>query len=106
MTYDLVAHLHRQREFSLRAFGPGERVESTLQHIAKELDEVRADPQDITEWIDIVLLGLDGAMRAGNDPEVVAAYLRMKLSVNENRDWPDWRSHPTTQAIEHVKKEV
>ena len=106
MIYGLIAHLYRQREFSVRTCGPGERVESTLQHLAKELDEVRADPRDITGWIDIVLLGLDGAMRAGNTPETVAAYLRTKLSVNERRDWPDWRTHPTTQAIEHVRKEV
>ncbi len=50
--YDLVAHLHRQREFSLRTFGPGERTEGVLDHIQKEIAEVRENPKDISEWID------------------------------------------------------
>ena len=65
MTYDLVAHLHRQRAFSERAFGPGSRANGALDHIAKELREIAAHPADLEEWIDVVLLALDGAWRAG-----------------------------------------
>ncbi|MCZ7655551.1 MAG: DUF550 domain-containing protein [Rhodocyclaceae bacterium] len=55
--YDLVAHLHRQREFSARTSGPGARTAGVLDHIRKELAEIEAKPADLTEWIDVVLLG-------------------------------------------------
>ncbi len=38
--FDLVAHLHRQRDFSLRTFGPGERTAGVLDHLRKELRQV------------------------------------------------------------------
>ncbi len=59
--YDLVAHLYRQREFSLRTFGPGPRTAGVIDHIRKELREIEADPLDLEEWIDVVLLAFDGA---------------------------------------------
>ena len=48
-----AAHIERQREFSLRTFGPGQRTAGVLDHIAKELDEVRKAPTDLSEWADI-----------------------------------------------------
>lgn len=99
--YDLIAHLHRQREFSLRTFGPGPRAEGVVDHIRKELREIEADPTDIEEWIDVVLLAFDGAYRAGHEPEQIAAALEAKLAKNERRTWPDWRSVPAGKAIEH-----
>lgn len=67
-TLDLVAHLARQRDFSLRTFGPGERAKMVTDHIEKELAEVRADPSDLFEWIDLVLLSFDGALQQGHSP--------------------------------------
>lgn len=99
--FDLVAHMHRQIEFSIRAFGPGDRVQGLVNHIRKELIEIEADPSDLEEWIDVVLLGLDGAWRAGNSPEQVAKALNAKLTKNEQRTWPDWRTADRTKAIEH-----
>ena len=101
MTYDLIAHLHRQRAFSLRTFGPGPRAEGVIDHIRKELREIEADPTDLEEWIDVVLLAFDGAYRAGHEPEAVVAALEAKLAKNERRTWPDWRSMPAGKAIEH-----
>lgn len=71
--FDLVAHLHRQRAFSQRTFGPGARAQGVVDHIRKELCEIEADPTDLTEWVDVVLLALDGAWRAGYEPEQIAA---------------------------------
>lgn len=50
--------------WSSKTFGPGMRTEGLLKHIAKEMDEVRKNPSDVTEWIDIAILALDGAWRA------------------------------------------
>lgn len=101
--YDLVAHLKRQRAFSLQAFGPGERTDGVLDHITKELEEIRDCPRDLTEWVDLILLAFDGAWRAGFEPEDIAARMDLKQTVNERREWPNWREADPTKAIEHVR---
>ncbi|SDJ89491.1 dATP/dGTP pyrophosphohydrolase domain-containing protein [Billgrantia gudaonensis] len=98
---DLVAHMHRQVAFSLETFGPGSRHQGVIDHIRKELREIEASPEDLEEWIDVVLLALDGAWRAGHSPEQVAAGLDAKLTKNEQRKWPDWRTADRAKAIEH-----
>lgn len=99
--YDLVAHMRRQIDFSIRAFGPGERSQGVIDHIRKELKEIEAAPGEVEEWIDVVTLALDGAWRAGFTAEQVAAALAAKLAKNEQRTWPDWRTADPTKAIEH-----
>ena len=51
-----AAHLARQREFSLKNFGPGRRTGGVIKHIRKELVEIEADPTDLAEWADVVIL--------------------------------------------------
>lgn len=101
--FDLVAHLYRQREFSLRTFGPGSRIQGVTDHIRKELAEIEAAPGDLGEWIDVALLALDGAWRAGFDPATIALALATKQIRNELRTWPDWRTAAPDTAIEHVR---
>ena len=103
MTMDFIAHLHRQRAFSARTFGPGARTAGVLDHIRKELREIEAKPDDLSEWIDVVLLACDGAWRAGHTPEQIAEALAAKLAHNETREWPDWRTADPDRAIEHVR---
>jgi hypothetical protein len=101
---DLVQHIERQREFSLRTFGPGERTEGVIAHIRQELEEVRENPYDIFEWIDIVILAIDGAWRAGFEPEQIAAALVEKQAANEKRRWPRWDEIPAGQPINHIRE--
>ena len=103
--FDLVAHLHRQRAFSLRTFGPGARSQGVVDHIRKELREIEANPADLTEWVDVILLAFDGAWRAGYEPEEIAGGINAKQTKNEGRQWPDWRTVDPNKAIEHVKGE-
>ena len=105
-TFDLVAHLHRQREFSERTFGPGTRTAGVLDHIRKELNEIEAKPDDVSEWVDVILLALDGAWRAGFSPEQIAQAVAAKQARNESRKWPDWRTAEPGKAIEHVRGEL
>ena len=100
---DLVAHIYRQRAFSRTTFGPGQRTAGVCDHIRKKLVEIEAEPLNISEWIDVVLLALDGAWRAGYSPEDVAKALSVKQTLNETRDWPDWRTAAPNKAIEHVR---
>lgn len=101
VAFDLVAHLERQREFSLRTFGPGARTAGVCDHIRKELAEIEADPADLKEWVDVILLALDGAWRAGHEPANIAAAIAAKQTKNEGRTWPDWRTADPNKAIEH-----
>ena len=100
---ELIDHLARQRAFSERTFGPGSRTFGVLDHIRKELREIEDKPSDLSEWIDVVILALDGAWRAGHSPEEIVAALVAKQAKNESRQWPDWRGQPTDKAIEHVR---
>lgn len=102
MQFDLVAHLKRQADFSLKTFGPGPRVKEITDHIRKELDEVEADPTSL-EWIDVVILAFDGAWRAGYTPEEICAAIERKQGKNEVRAWPNWRLYKQGQPIEHIK---
>jgi len=102
--FDLIAHLHRQREFSEHTFGPGARTAGVIDHIRKELNEIEAKPDDVSEWVDVILLALDGAWRAGFSPEQIAKAIAAKQERNESRKWPDWRTAEPGKAIEHVRE--
>lgn len=103
--FNLYDHLVRQREFSANTFGPGLRTAGVTEHIRKELDEIAAKPADVAEWIDVVILGLDGAWRTGASPQQIIDALAAKQAKNEARTWPDWRAADPNQAIEHVRGE-
>ena len=101
--FSLLEHLRRQREWSARTFGPDNRWKGVIDHIRKELLEIEAAPNDLEEWIDVVILALDGAWRSGATPEQIIAALDGKQRKNEARQWPDWRTMPVDAAITHVK---
>lgn len=94
-------HLARQREWSERTFGPGPRTKGVLDHIRKELKEIEDDPSDVREWVDVVILALDGAWRAGWQPQEIIDAIKVKQAKNEARTWPDWRTMSADRAIEH-----
>jgi hypothetical protein len=96
--YDYIA---RQREFSMRTFGPGPRTGGVLDHISKESEEIRSDPLNLDEWADMIILAIDGAWRTGASPIAIIDAVKAKLTRNEARVWPDWRQGSPDKAIEH-----
>lgn len=111
---DLEQHLKRQIAFSRATFGPGERREGVADHIRKEIDkEILRDDVDAVEaadeWVDVVILALDGLTRAlaasgvawRHIPVCACQVIEAKQSKNEQRDWPDWRTADPNKAIEH-----
>lgn len=100
-TFDFVAHLERQQRFSAHTFGPGSRAAGIVDHIRKELLEIEADPGDLREWVDVIILALDGAWRTGAAPQEVIAAVVAKQTKNEARVWPHWSTMPADKAIEH-----
>ena len=99
--FSLLAHLVRQRTWSEKTFGPGDRSKGVIDHIRKELREIEAAPGDLEEWIDVILLAFDGAWRSGHSPVAIVSGIVAKQKKNEGRDWPDWRTLSTDVAIEH-----
>lgn len=111
---DLKQHLIRQMVFSRATFGPGERTDGVLDHIAKEIEEVRKAHGESSEWVDLVILSLDGLTRrlwAASDYRKTAdeiadeacRIIQGKQAKNERRNWPDWRTADPGKAIEHVR---
>lgn len=98
-----AAHIDRQRRWSLDTFGPGSRLHGVIDHIRKELAEIEAAPDDVTEWVDVIILALDGAWRAGYEPQAIIDAIKAKQAKNEARAWPDWRTASPDQAIEHIR---
>lgn len=109
---DLKQHLLRQMAFSHATFGPGQRTGGVIDHIRKELVEVEQSSGDSAEWVDVVILALDGLTRQlafcngerRNPEEVAQIAVQMiagKQTRNEGRVWPDWRGRSPDSAIEH-----
>lgn len=96
-------HLRLQKEWSERTFGPGARTKGVCEHIRKELLEIEADPKDIYEWVDVLVLAFDGATRAGWGPQEIIDAYHTKMELNKLREWPDWRKFSQDEAIEHVR---
>lgn len=103
-TIDAI-HLANQRDWSERTFGPGPRLRGVLDHIRKELKEIEADPTDLGEWVDVIILAFDGAWRAGHEPQQIIDAVKAKQAKNEAREWPDWRTMSEDVAIGHVRTE-
>lgn len=96
-------YVNRHFSWSFRTFGPAANTESICSHIEHELEEIRKSPKDLEEWIDIIILGLDGALRCQGIGKVVADDIRdaleLKLNKNKSRTWiiPE----DPTKPIEH-----
>jgi hypothetical protein len=84
---NISEYITNQKIWSQIAFGKGKRTEGVLHHIEKEIEEVRMEPYSL-EWIDIVILALDGAWRAGYTPEEIEKALIAKQEKNAKRKWP------------------
>ena len=96
---NLILYIRKQIDWSLATFGCGPRDESLCNHIRKEVEEIEAHPKDLEEWIDVIVLAIDGAWRAGYSPDQIAAMLEYKQQKNFARKFilPD----DPTQPCEH-----
>lgn len=109
--FDFENYLRNHMKFSKKVFGNGARKNGILKHIRKEIDEVLVSkaPDELMEWVDILILGIDGATRhlvsQGLDQDEVIAKLtdalHRKQSINICRDWPEPKSED--EPIEHVR---
>jgi len=93
----VVAH----SAWAVRKF-PDQTTEGICKHIEKELIEVRAcNGKDLVEWIDVIMLALDGYGRNGGTPEALLPLLDFKLNKNIDRVWAV-QTDPN-QPVEHIE---
>jgi len=103
-------------KWQLKTFGGHFKWKGVLDHIEKEILEIRENPDDLEEWIDLMFLSFGGACdvvkhhQPKATPEEVVAVVysayKSKLRKNINRKWPDWRTVEPDKAIEHIKETV
>lgn len=92
--------IERQKQWSEKTFGQGRFTGAITDHIRKELKEVERDPV-LEEWVDVILLGVDGAWRTGASAEEIIHALNQKITINELRKWP--KTVTQYKAIEHLR---
>ena len=87
--YSFVSYIRAHEDWSFPTFGPstGYDTERVCRHIEKELREIRDNPLDCEEWADVIILAIDGALRSGHAPMVIANTLQWKQKKNMERTW-------------------
>lgn len=98
----MVDCIARQKTWALKTFGPGDHSQGLLKHIKKEVIEIMEDPSETEEWIDIIILAMEGAWRSGATPEEIAQLFGLKMSKNERRNWPAVENIDADIPIEHL----
>lgn len=98
--HTIADYVARQREWSFDIFGPGARLGGLTKHIAKELQEILERPNEVMEWVDVVILALDGAWRAGYTPKQIQDAMERKQQINFKRRWPTPESED--EPVEHI----
>lgn len=79
------------------------RTKGITNHIRKELQEIEDCPDDLEEWVDVIILGLNEAWRAGYSFDEIITMIEIKQAKNEARQWPDYRNYKQDEEIEHIK---
>lgn len=98
---DFTALARANVEWSNETFGPGQRTAGIVAHIRKELAEIEAAPDDLEEWVDVILLAINGYYRHGGMTGNLLDDLWRKYDKNTARKWPK----PTGEdvPIEHIR---
>lgn len=86
---DFMTYVTKQRNWSERTFGVAAYTdhERLTAHIKKELAEIQRSPCDCEEWIDVIILAIEGAWRMGHSPMTIASTLQLKQEKNFARQW-------------------
>lgn len=99
--YDFV---QSKGDHSYEVFGPNMTPLGVLNHLKTEVIELEENYADIEEWCDVILLGIDGALRSCDFNVPVVVYsLGKKFNKVRSRTYPDWRDVDPNSAIFHVK---
>ena len=105
LNWKFSTYIDNTREWADKVFGPRNPscIPGILAHIEEEVEEVRKKPDDLEEWVDLMILSIDGATCAGYSPKEICEMLEYKLQKNMARQWPDWRTVEPGKPINHIK---
>lgn len=104
-TFNFAEYLHRQWKFSQEISGPGERTKIVSDYIRAALSELQcmaSETERQRKWIDVVMLALDGALRADLSPEEIVFEMVFAQKSKEQRISDAGFADPN-KAIEHVR---
>ena len=104
-TTTLYDYIGRHITWSIKTFGEGDHLEGLLNHIEKEIQEVRAEisPVERTkELVDIIILAIDAMWRQGFTSGEIVNMLLDKQNVNAQRNWP--KITDPSKPTEHIRK--
>lgn len=89
-TYTPIVLWNQISDWSQRTFGiDSERGPvGVLKHLKKEADEAIADPKDLKEYADCLILILDASRRAGFEMEQLFEAALEKIELNKIRTYP------------------
>lgn len=85
-----LTYITDQVQWSAKTFGPAKSttdVPRLVTHITLELQEILKHPHDCEEWVDVIILALEGAWRTGHSPLTIVNILKYKQSKNFARKW-------------------
>jgi len=94
-------YLARHWTWSRAAFGSGRQTNGILEHLGKELAEIRTRPDDLVEWVDVMILAFDGYLRHGGSVDGLMRDLEAKQAENLARRWPP--PGDGERAVEHLR---
>ena len=99
----LKLYIGKHRAWSMKTFGAGYRTVGLIKHIQSELKEIEENPMELDEWVDVMILAIDGAWRAGYSPNQIVKALKKKQKVNFARKWPEGIDE--NSPVLHIKEE-
>lgn len=88
--------------WSDNTFGADRPANVPLHHLAKEIQELIASPNDCMEYADCLILLLDAYRMTGGRADDLIETCYQKLEINRKRKWgkPD-----TNGVVEHIREE-
>ena len=81
---------------------PGGGTEGRMNHAAEELDEIKAEPGDVEEYADVLILLMGQAKKFGITASELILAARHKHGINREREWGDVREN----GVVHHHKEA
>lgn len=87
-------------KWSDATFGTGRPASRPLHHLAKEVQEVIAAPDDKVEYADCLILLLDAYRMAGGSADELIDTAFKKLEINK---WRGWGTPDENGVVEHIR---
>lgn len=102
--FSLSEYVKKHNFWSRNSFGVHSDPRGLIKHIIKECDEVLEDPTDGEEWVDIIILAIDGFNRCANEAtcdNALEYVLQVKQQKNMTRSWP--KNADPGEPVEHIR---